>query len=314
MRRGGPRTAMMAVGAVLLVVILGWYVLVLRPRAGDVSEAKEQLEQAEGELQSLQATLQQLETIDDDRPELEAELRRLTAAVPPQPELGNMILALHDLAGRSDLAFLAVTPALPAAQEGVAATTIALTLSVEGDFFSVVDFFDRLEDLERIVVVDSITLAAAEPELPTEEEDTGATPAAAGVSSGADVVTLQNGEGAEAIPVTTDAATAGQAPAPGTTVSTAAEPSGTQFRATLLERGGVIRIPSFVISVSVQARMFTTAPPVGGDEGAAAAPAPAPAEGAEGEEGAETTTTTVAAQANAATAPATTTTTARRSG
>lgn len=256
---GQRRLLAIAAGA-LAVIVLAWFMLVYRPKGSEIADQAQQLETARAEEQSLRATLAQLEGIDEDRPEQEAEVRRLSAAIPPDPELAAFILAIHDQAGRAKLEFASISPALPAAQPGLAASVIAVTIQVSGNFTNVVDFLGRVEDLDRLTVVDSISLAASEPELPEAatgtEPGTGTGAAASSTSAAAQPVAFEFGTGAQAISVRTDAATVAQAN-PTTTTTTTAPSRASAF---LLQSGtGVTQISSRLITVSLQARLFTTA-------------------------------------------------------
>lgn len=280
-----PRTLVIGVGVALVVMVTAWFILVYRPKGAEIADVEEQVETASAEEQSLRATLLQLQSIDEERPEGEAEVRRLTAAIPPDPELAGFILAVHDLASRADLGFVSISPALPTAQPGSAASVIATAIEVEGNFANVVDFLDRLEELERITVVDSLTLTASEPEEAGEPEAPATASATAQPSAGLSTpVQITLGDGTRTLSVTTDAATAGRVPP--TTITTAAAGSAD---ALLVRRQPVTRVPSRIIRVSLQARLFTTAAPSGGGE-AGATTTTAPAGGGEA-----TTTTTTAA-------------------
>lgn len=289
-----PRALAGAVAGGLAVIVLAWFMFVYRPAGSKIADVREQTETAQAEEQGLQATLAQLESIDEDRPEGEAEVRRLTAAVPPQPELAAFILAVHDAAGRADLDFLAITPSLPTEQAGVAASTIATTVNVEGSFFNVLEFLNRLEEMERIVVVDAVNLTSAGPDELAGGEEEAAAPApgaGAAASNPAAPVQVTFGEGAQQISVTTDAATANQV-APTTTTTTS--PRANFF---LVPSERVPDIPNAVLQMSLQIRIFTTQPVAGAEGGGTTTPTTAPpADGA--------TTTTAAEGATTTTAPA----------
>ena len=255
------RIVVMVAGA-LAVIVLAWFMVVYRPKGAEIADQKGRLATAQAEEQNLRATLAQLEGVDEDRPEQEAEVRRLSAAIPPDPELAAFILAVHDQAGRANLEFASIAPALPAAQPGLAASVIAVTIQISGNFTNVLDFLGRLEDLDRLTVVDSISLTASEPE--QEARSTGTAAAAstsAGTPVGSQPVAFQFGDGAQAISVTTDAATVAQV-GPTTTTTPG------RVTAFLLQSGGVTQIPSRLITVALSARLFTTAVAATGETGA----------------------------------------------
>lgn len=291
------RTTTIAMVGAAVLVLLVWFMFVFRPTRADISDTREQLATAEQEEQSLRATLQRLEGIEEDRPALESELRRLTAAIPPQPELANFILAAHDIASRAEIDFLSITPAPPEPTPALNISTISMSIRAEGRFFNVLDYLDRLEELERIVVIDELALArqvaAEEVQQQAQAAQTGAAPAPASPAPGA-------GGGGSADPaapvsfeatfgqVTTDAGSLGQTASTTTTTTTAPAAN----------IALVPTRPSFVpseilVAVDIQARAFTTAtpPPEGAPPGGAPPP---PATG-------ETTTTVPGETATTAT-------------
>lgn len=275
-----PRTAAGGVVVALVAVLLVWFVFVYRPRGEELEDVRERVREAQSQEQSLRATLERLEDIDTDRPAIEADLRRLSAAVPPQPELAAFILALHDVAERSGIEFMSITPAPPARQAGASLSAIAVSVNAEGRFFTVLDFLHRLEELGRLVVVDAVTLTrlaqAAAPGAPAAAAAATATGVPTSVPVDPDaVVEVPTGNGV----VVTDAATLAASQ-----VLTASPSAGSPIQEAL-------RIsPEQRVSLQVQARTFTTAAPFAGAEEEAAEEgggAPGPAEG-----GATTTTST----------------------
>jgi Tfp pilus assembly protein PilO len=243
------------------VVILAWFIGVYRPAGNRLSEVRDEVATAQGEEQSLRATLSRLESIDADRPALEAELRRLEAGVPGQPELANLILSLHDLATASEVDFLSITPALPSRDDAADFSTIALGITAEGRFFTILDLLNRLEDLDRVVVVDSMELTRVAPSAPTT---TSTLPVGEGGAQAAGGVPLQ-------LPAT---GTPGGPVLPGEAPRSPDLVVAASIDEALAQQGST----DHRVSVQLQARAFTTA-------------APAPT-GAGSEESTTTTTTT----------------------
>jgi Tfp pilus assembly protein PilO len=92
----------------------------------------------------------------------------------------------------------------------VAPSSIGLSFQVEGGYFQILDFLNRVDDLPRVVIVDSLDIGAGEGDTPAQGESgsatgdlaatitarmfTGATPsggdpAAAGTTAGATTAT-----------------------------------------------------------------------------------------------------------------------------
>ncbi len=157
------RQTMIAIVAGALAVVLLWYFALYKPKGDDLKKANANLTQAEQEHQSLQATLTRLRALAQTRPQQEATLRRLSAAVPETPELAAFILAANQIASQSGIDWLSVAPTPPAANTTGGPSVVALSVQIQGGFFQVLDYLNRLEKLERIVVIDTINVAASEP-------------------------------------------------------------------------------------------------------------------------------------------------------
>jgi Tfp pilus assembly protein PilO len=148
--------ALFAVVAVAITAL--WWFVVYSPRGDELDEAKTELESEESEQQRLQAQLDQLRAIDENLPAIDAELAALSGYVPPNADLAGFILGMNDLANQSGIDWISVQPSPPTVQ-GTGLSQINLGITVEGGFFQVLDYLNRLEDFERLVVVDAINVA-----------------------------------------------------------------------------------------------------------------------------------------------------------
>lgn len=281
------RTVLYAtLGAVVLVVV-AWMFLVYRPRGDEIAGIEEEIAQAEDLESSLQAQVARLQELDEERPSVEAELRQLTAAVPPDPELATLILTLHDEATRSGIDFLQFTPSPPTAGEDT--SVISAGLNVSGSFFTVLDFLDRVEALDRIIVVDALELTAAEPEVATEQGDEGGTASeSASVSDGGDSGTGTTVDASEIVTIATEfgEVTTDSASLDG---ESDGEPSGEVGAALVSPEPLRFPVGAFDVQMTLQVRTFTTASPAGAPaDGETTATTAPPANG-------EATTTTTPA-------------------
>lgn len=151
------RRAVIVGAIVTLVAVVVWYLMIFSPKGKDISEVEDETEGLRRQQQGLEAELAQLEEIEKNGPEVEAELARLADAVPATPDLASFILGANEIAVESGITWLSVAPVEPAAAVGTYAT-VTMTIQIEGGFFQVLDYLNRLEDLERLVVVDSIDI------------------------------------------------------------------------------------------------------------------------------------------------------------
>ena len=183
-------------GAVVLSLL--WFFLLWSPQGKRLDAADERKAAAEQTNSQLQVTLDRLRDLEERRPELQDQLAQLRRAVPDQPQLARILLTANEAAERSGVELTTVTPTKPAAgaaattattappssgstggSGGTTTTTtaaasgttpattapapaapsaITLQLDVTGGYFQILDFLNRIDDVPRIVVVDSLDL------------------------------------------------------------------------------------------------------------------------------------------------------------
>lgn len=151
------RALLVALGAALVLLVM-WFLLLWGPQGGKLDDAREREAAAESENSQLELQVARLEAAQDRAPELAADLEELRRAVPDDPELAQFILDANEAASDSGVEFLSIAPGVPDRGDGLLPPVITLQINVSGGYFEVLDYLDRLEDLPRIVVVDSLTL------------------------------------------------------------------------------------------------------------------------------------------------------------
>ena len=156
------RGVLIGVIAGALVLILLWYFVLFSPTSSDLSTTRKQVADAQSQKQALENTIAQLKELSANAAQQQASLRTLRAAIPPTPDLGAFILQANDIATASGIDWLSISPSAPTATVGAGPTsTISLSMQVSGGFFQVLDYLNRLEGIERIVIVDTINVTAA---------------------------------------------------------------------------------------------------------------------------------------------------------
>jgi Tfp pilus assembly protein PilO len=199
-------------GAVLLSLL--WYFLLWSPQGKRLDAAEARKTAAEQTNSELQVTLDQLHDLESRRPELEDDLTQLRRAVPDQPQLARFLSSADEAATQSGVELTTVTPTKPAADATAATTTTAapssdgtttttaagditattvaptptasainLSFEVKGGYFQILDFLNRVDDLPRIVVVDSLDLGADEESADAAASATASTGITANISA-----------------------------------------------------------------------------------------------------------------------------------
>ena len=198
------RRAILGLVGGAVAVLLLWWVFLYSPKQSATSTARSEAAAAERRSLDLEATLARLKELNRNRPELEASLRTLNAAVPATPDLAVFILSANEIAALAGVDFLSISPSPPSVGLTPGApTTIAISIQVKGGFFAVVDYLNRLEDLERIVVVDGVNLAGQGSGASSASNDPAADPAAISVTLTARMFTRASTAGATGTTINT---------------------------------------------------------------------------------------------------------------
>jgi Tfp pilus assembly protein PilO len=146
-------------GVVAAIAIVGlWYFFVFSPKGKDLADARDTLDAAKRDNQTLTAQLHQLRDLERNRPKTAAQLARLQAAIPNGPNQSDFITAVNSIATDSGISWQSVTMQEPVAAAGGAPPTISVSIKIGGGFHQVLDYLDRLETLDRLNTVDSVTI------------------------------------------------------------------------------------------------------------------------------------------------------------
>ena len=147
----------------VLVLLVAFFFLFIRPRQQELARVEEEITSEEGRTVQLQAELQRLQDLQANAPELEAELARIRGFVPRDDEVPNFIFLVQDAANAAGVDFVQITPELPKAPpEGAAVAEIRISLGAGGGYFAIQDFIRRIHALDRAVRIDNISLAGSE--------------------------------------------------------------------------------------------------------------------------------------------------------
>ncbi len=152
--------AIVAVVLGLIVVLLAWNMFFYSPAGHDVDDAREARDAAQVEKNDLASQVAALEALAENQPDFEVVRDRVNSMIPEQTDLAAFIVSANDIAEDSGLFWINIAPAEPTPGP-TGASEIAMTIQLEGGYYQVLDYLNQLEDLQRIVVVDSITVDAS---------------------------------------------------------------------------------------------------------------------------------------------------------
>jgi Tfp pilus assembly protein PilO len=159
------RARMILTAVASVLVLVAFFFLFIKPRQNELGKVRDEVEQEEARTVSLRSELRRLQALQENAPELEAELARFRELVPRNHEVPNFIFLVQEAADEAGVDFVNIIPELPKAPpEGAPVAEVRATIGAGGGYFSVQDFLRRLYDLDRALRVDTVTMSGREEE------------------------------------------------------------------------------------------------------------------------------------------------------
>ena len=176
MKRRIPLT--LVVGIVVAAAVIGGYFFLLRPQSNKIEGLDEQVTALETQLQA--ATELAAPGEEPELPIKVADLVELAKAMPDDPGIADAILELNTASQAAGVEFIAITPGAPLAGTGF--TQLPLTLSFEGNYYSLTELLYQLRHLVsvrdgvldadgRLFTIDSLDWHEAEDGFPAIQAD-----------------------------------------------------------------------------------------------------------------------------------------------
>lgn len=158
-------------------VLAGGYFLLVSPKSGEASALRGEAEAQQTTNQGVRSQIGQLNKQKKDLPAKQALLAEFAGKVPPNPALPTLIRSLSDAADKAGVELVSLTPGAPtftttgaaqgagganvAAPNGAVLATIPVSLSVEGHYSNLTQFFAELESLNRAMLVGGLDIGRA---------------------------------------------------------------------------------------------------------------------------------------------------------
>jgi len=163
--------------ALVLAVLLaaGWWFLLISPRNARIAEEQDNLRAAQQQEVTLRTQINQLQEIRESEVEYLAGIGKLEALIPEQPLLDEFIDELFALTEATGVELSEMSPAVPLVVVGSELRQIEVETAVHGEFFEVLGFLFGLNDMERLVRVDAISMLST-------QDDQGATVLSVGLT------------------------------------------------------------------------------------------------------------------------------------
>jgi Tfp pilus assembly protein PilO len=152
-----------AIGAGL-VALLAVFFLVL-PKRHEVSDARAELENVRQQTAQLNVQLASLNEAKANAPQAREQIQDVDDQLPPTMDEPSLILLLKNSVEQSGIEFADITVSAPTPGSTGAFSTIPVTMSLEGTYFSLAIFLAHIETLPRAakVLAGSITSSTGSP-------------------------------------------------------------------------------------------------------------------------------------------------------
>lgn len=162
MERNERNLIILGVLAIVLLVV-GFYFLLLGPLLGRLEEADQQREEREAQLAQLEQEVAELEEVRRNSPEIERQLLELSKRIPTQPEIPTLTVQIEEIARAAGVTQISLIPGTPVPPPGGGDFTVQpITMSFEGTYEELQDFLARTNDLARLVTVNEVAYEESE--------------------------------------------------------------------------------------------------------------------------------------------------------
>ena len=153
LERSQPQKIAILAATILLIAAL-YYSFDYSPRSDEVAKLADSVEIARNEKSAKQLKAANLPRLQRDLKTLDMELRKAVAELPNQKQIAALLTQISTQAQKAGLNILLFRPRAENFQEFYAEVPVDIT--VKGNFYNTVSFFDAVGRLDRLVNIDNI--------------------------------------------------------------------------------------------------------------------------------------------------------------
>ena len=155
MRRG------LILGVLLLFIITaGWWFLFMSWKSSEISDFDEQRDAAMIEQTTLESRRNELVALAAKEGDYLLGISEVQASIPASPDGAALIEDINSLSETTGIDLLSFSPGIPTQSAIEGLVEIQMTMTFEAPYFKVLSFLFALEDLERLVRVDQISVTS----------------------------------------------------------------------------------------------------------------------------------------------------------
>ena len=152
------RAPLIVAGAALLLVVLTFFFLV-KPKMGQVEVAQSQLVTKQGEGVTLTTLLQSLRDDQANASKFQNTIDMVDQRIPPLLDQQGMLTLLRVAGEQSGIDHLSAQFGTPTVVSNSGVSTAPVTVNLQGRYFTIAEFFDKIETLPRAAKVTQFTLS-----------------------------------------------------------------------------------------------------------------------------------------------------------
>lgn len=145
-----------AVAAVPLVLLALFYFLLIKGTLDEADKVKDELLNVRKEVQTKEALERRLPEFIKKIEELDFQLTMIRRQLPEKKEIPDLLDQISTMGTQSGLEFLTFRPKQESEKDFYAEVPVDLT--VAGTYHSVVEFFDKISRMPRIVTISNLTI------------------------------------------------------------------------------------------------------------------------------------------------------------
>lgn len=143
-----------ALVAVLVLLLLAFYMLAWSPQKAALDDLYKQRAEAEKSLDAAKNTLIMMGQVKKNMAEAEVTLIKITNKIPAEPSLPALIVELQAIANDAGVDLQTLSPATPVSQGEY--SEIQINASITGSYSALIDFLRRIENASRALKVSQI--------------------------------------------------------------------------------------------------------------------------------------------------------------
>ena len=152
------RAPLIAAGVAVLLVALT-YMFLVKPKMADVAAAKVTLTQKQSEATTLQTLLATLRDDQANATKFQATIDMVDQKVPPIMDQQGILALLRLTAEQAGVDHTAVTFGTPTISPASGGSLVPVSITVQGRYFTIAEFFSKIEGLPRAAKVVQFTLS-----------------------------------------------------------------------------------------------------------------------------------------------------------